>query len=70
MKYKILKFSISFSKNLAETERNIQSNVENRIEALEQNLKNEEDLNTYNLCKLELESIYGKKAKGAKIRSK
>ena len=63
-------FSISFSKNLAKTERIIQTNLENRIKTLEQNFKNEEDFNAYSLCKLELENIYDKKADGAKIRSK
>ena len=66
MKYGIRKFSISFSKNLAKRERIIQTNLENRIKTLEQNLKNEEDFNGYNLCKLELENIYDKKAEGAK----
>ena len=56
-KYEIRKFSISFSKNLAKTERIIQTNLENRIQTLEQNLKNEEDFNAYNLRKLELENI-------------
>ena len=70
MKYEIRKFSISFSKNLAKTERIIQTNLENRIETLEQNFKNEEDFNAYNLCKLELKNIFDKKADGAKIRSK
>ena len=70
LKYEIRKFSISFSKNLAKTERIIQTNLENRIKTVEQNLKNEEDFNAYNLCKLELENIYDKKAEGAKIRSK
>ena len=70
LKYEIRKFSISFSKNLAKTERIIQTNLENRIKTLEQNLKNEEDFYAYNLCKLELENIYNKKAEDAKIRSK
>ena len=70
LKYEIRKFSISFSKNLAKTERIIQTNLENRIKTLEQNLKNEEDFYAYNLCKLELENIYDKKTAGAKIRSK
>ena len=38
LKYEIRKFSISFSKNLAKTERIIQTNLENRIKTLEQNL--------------------------------
>ena len=46
LKYKICKFSISFSKNLAKTERIIQTNLESRIKTLEQNFKNEEDFNT------------------------
>ena len=70
MKYEIRKFSISFSKNLAKTERIIQTNLESRIKTLEQNLKNKEYFNAYGLCKLELENIYDKKAEGAKIRSK
>ena len=52
------------------TERVIQTNLGDRIKTLEQNLKNEEDFNAYNLCKLELENIYDKKAEGAEIRSK
>ena len=32
--------------------------------------KRKEDFNTYNVCKLELESTYARKAEGAKIRSK
>ena len=64
------KFSISFPKNLAKTVRIILTNLESRIKTQEQNLKNEEDFNTYSLCKLELENIYDKKAEGAKIRSK
>ena len=35
LKYEIRKFSISFSKNLAKTERIIQTNLENRIKTLE-----------------------------------
>ena len=70
MKCEIRKFSISFSKNLAKTERIIQRNLENRIKTLEQNFKNEEDFNAYNLCKLELKNIFDKKAEGAKIRKK
>ena len=69
LKYEILKFSISFSKNFAKKERIIQTNLENRTKTLEQILKNE-DFNAYNLCKLELENIYDKKAEGAKLRSK
>ena len=64
------KFSISFSKNLAKTDRIIKANIESRIKTLAQNLKNEEDFNAYSLCKLELENIYDKKAEGAKIGSK
>ena len=48
----------------------IQTNLENRIKTLEKSLKNEEDFNAYNLCKLELENIYDKKAEGAKLCSK
>ena len=70
LKYEIRKFSISFSNNLAETERIIQTNLENRIKTLEQYLKNEDNFNAYNLCKLELENIYDKKAEGVKICSK
>ena len=39
LKYKIRKFFISFSKNLAKTEQIIQTNLESRIKTLEQNLK-------------------------------
>ena len=64
------KFSISFPKNSAKTERIIQTNLESRIKTLEQNLKNEEDFNVYSLCKRELENIYDKKVESAKIRGK
>ena len=70
MKYEIRKFSISYSKNLVKTERIIQTNLENGIKTPERNLKNEKDFNAYNLCKLELKSIYDKKSEGAKIPSK
>ena len=70
MKYEIRKFSISFSKNLAKTERIIQTNLESGVKNLKQNFKDEEDFNAYSSCKLELENIYDKKAEGAKIRSK
>ena len=69
LKYKIRKFSISFSKNFAKKERIIQTNLENRIKTLEQSLKNEEDFYAYNLCKLELEDMDDKKTEGAKLRS-
>ena len=70
MKYEIRKFSISSWKNLAKTEQIIQTNLENIIKTLEQNLKNEEDFHAYSLYKLELENVYDKKAEGAKILSK
>ena len=70
MKNEKRKFSISLSKNLAKNERIIQTNLENRIKTLEQTSKNEEDFYAYDLCKIELENIYDKKAKGVKIRSK
>ena len=56
------KVSISFWKNLSKPERIMQTNLENRIETLEQNLKIENNFNAYNLCKLDLENIYDKKA--------
>ena len=61
LKNEIHKFSISFSKNLAKTEQIIQTNLENRIKTLEQNLTNKEDFSAYDLCKLELKNIYDKK---------
>ena len=67
MKFEIGKFSISFSKTLAKTDQITQTNLGNRIKTLEQNFKNEEGFNSYNLCKLEFENIYDKKAEGAKI---
>ena len=39
----------------------METNLENRVKTMEQNLKNEEDFNAYSLCKLELENIYVKK---------
>ena len=48
----------------------IQTNLESKIKALEQDFKNKEDFNAYSLCKLELEKIYDKKAEGAKTSSK
>ena len=57
-------------KHLANTERIIQTNLENGIKTLDLNLKNEKDFNTDNWCKLELENIYDEKAEGAKIHMK
>ena len=64
------KFSIYFSNNLAKTERIIETNLQSRIKISEENLKNEEYFNAYNVCKLKLENIYDKKATCANIRSK
>ena len=70
LKYEIRSFSISFSKNLAKREQIIHTNLESRNKTLEQNFKNEEDFNSYNLFKLKLENIYNKNAKVAKIPGK
>ena len=35
----------------------IETNLENRIKTLEQNLKYEEDFNAFSLCKLELKNM-------------
>ena len=64
------KFSVSFSKKLAKTERIVQKNLKSRIKSLEQNFKNEDHFYAYNLCKLELENINDKKTEGTKIRSR
>ena len=48
----------------------MQSNFENRIKTLEQDLKIEEDFSTYNLGKLAFENIYNTKVKCVKIRCK
>ena len=70
LRYEICKFSISSWNNLPKIELIIQKNLENSFKTLEQNLKDKEDFNAYNLCKLELKKIYDKKEEGAKIRSK
>ena len=56
MKYEIHKFSISSSKNLAKTERIIQTDLESRIKTLEQNSDSEKESFLNSIALLNLNS--------------
>ena len=69
MKFEIRKFTI-YSKIRAKNNRKIKNGLENKLNYLENDLKNHDKLQKYNKIKSELEEIYQKFVEGAKVRSK
>ena len=57
MKYEIQKFAINYCKKLAK-ERKEKTLLENKLKELEGNLNTEENIQSYNIYKKELDSIY------------
>ena len=70
LKYKIRKFTINYSKKLAKERKENKTLLENKLKELEGNLNTEDNLQSYNICKNELESIYDHIAEGIRVRSK
>ena len=70
LKYKIRKFTMEFSKNIANLKREKLSRLEVKLTELEQNLINDKAKEQYNACRGEINEIYNEISKGIKIRSK
>ena len=70
MKFRIQKFTISYSKKRAENNRKIQNDTKNMLKDFESDLNNYDKLQKYSKIKSELEEICEKFVEGAKLRSK
>ena len=70
MKFRIQKFTISYSKKRAENNRKIQNDTKNMLKDFESDLNNYDKLQKDSKIKSELEEIYEKFVEGAKLRSK
>ena len=70
LKYKIRKFTISYSKTKAKKNREKKTFLENRLKSLEKNINSENDKAEYENCRQELNKIYHEISIGIKIRSR
>ena len=70
LKYQICKFTIKFSKELAQKARQRQAYLENKIKELELLIIDDKSFDEYTKTKSELEKIYDNIAEGIKIQSK
>ena len=70
MKFEIRKFTISYSKIRAKSNREIKNDLENKLKDLTNDLNNYDKLQKYSKIKSELEEIYEKFVEGAKVRSR
>ena len=70
MKYEIQKSAINYSKKLGKLQKENKTLLENKLKELEGNLNTEDNIQSYNIYKKELESIYDRVAEGIRIRSK
>ena len=69
-KYEIRKFTIKFSKSLAQDRRKKKVNLEKKLSILENDLNNNRNLQLYNECKKELDEIYENITEGIRVRSR
>ena len=67
MKYEIPKFTINYSKKLAKERKENKTLLENKLKELEGNLNTKDNIQSYNIYKKELESIYDHIAEGIRI---
>ena len=70
LQYEIRKFAINVSRKLKQISRKLQTELETKIENLEQNKTNEDRFNDYKTTKVKLENFQDNIANGVKIRSK
>ena len=70
LKYEIRKFTINYSKKLAKERKENKTLLENKLKELEGNLNTEDNIQSYNIYKKELDSIYDHITEGIRIRSK
>ena len=67
---KIRTFTINYSKKLAKERKENETLLETKLKELEVNLNTEDNIQSYNIYKKELDSIYDHIAEGIRIRSK
>ena len=70
LKYEIRKFTINYSKKLAKEHKENKTLLENKLKELEGNLNTEDNIQSYDIYRKELDSIYDHVAEGIRIRSK
>ena len=70
MKYKIQNFTIDYSKKLVKEQKENKTLLENKLKELKVNLNTKDNVQSYNIYKKELDSIYDHIAEGIRIRSK
>ena len=70
LKYEIRKFTINYYKKLTKERKENKTLLENKLKELEGNLKTEDNIQSYNIYKKELDSIYDHITEGIRIQSK
>ena len=70
MKYEIRNFTIDYSKKLAKEWKENKTLLENKLKELEGNLNTEDNIQSYNIYKKEINSVYDHIAEVIRIRSK
>ena len=70
LKYEICKFAINFSRKLARNSRKLQTDLETKINNIDQNITDEDKFNKYKTAEDELEDLYDNITAGVKIQSK
>ena len=70
LKYEIRKFAINYPMKLAKERKENKSLLENKLIELEGNLNTEDNIQSYNIYKKELDSIYDHIAEGIRTESK
>ena len=70
LKYEIRKFTINYFKKLAKERKENKTLLENKLKELEGNLNTEDNIQSYDVYKKGLDSIYDHITEGIRIRSK
>ena len=70
LKYENRKFTINYSKKLAKERKENKTLLESKLKELEGNLNTEDNIQSHNIYKKELDSIYDHITEGIRIRSK
>ena len=69
-KWKVRKFTINYTKQIAKEKRQQRINLENQLKILEKSLDEDDKLSKCNAIKNELDAIYDHITEGIRIRSK
>ena len=70
MKYEVRRFTVNYTKQVAEEKRQQQTNLENQLKILQKFLDKDDNLSKNSAIKNELNSIYDHITEGIRIRSK